>query len=57
MIKDINGYRVRTSSREGMKYIKVYKKNKINQEFIPNFLTEKELTVIATRMVKEIESA
>ena len=43
MIKEINGYKVRVSSKEGMKYIKVSKENRISQEFIPNFMKEKEI--------------
>ena len=56
MIKEINGYKVRVSSKEGMKYIKVSKENRISQEFIPNFMKEKEIKEIVKRLVEEVDS-
>lgn len=56
MIKEINGYKVRISQKEGMKYVKVVKENRLSQEFIGKEISESEIEGIARRMIKGLEN-
>jgi len=55
MVKEINGYKVRVSQKEGMRYVKVLKENKLSQEFIGKETSEKEIESIARRMIEEVD--